>query len=85
MDRPVKWSRELHSNFGARRTRSYRNLGPRGLDELFGVSRATPQTLMKANGEVQPVGGTHFSERSARPRFLDAMVDAPDLGRAFRS
>jgi hypothetical protein len=40
---------------------------------------------MKAIGEVQPVGGAHFVERSSLLSFLDAMIDAPDFDQAFRS
>jgi hypothetical protein len=54
------------------------------IEELFGVGRATAQTLMKAIGEVQPVGGAHFVERSSLLGFLDAMIVAPDFDQAFR-
>jgi hypothetical protein len=64
---------------GARRT-----WGRVDIEELFGVGRATAQTLMKAIGEVQPVGGAHFVERSSLLSFLDAMIAAPDFDQAFR-
>ena len=35
------------------------------IERLFGISRASAQNLMKAIGEVQAVGGTHFVD----PRF----------------
>jgi hypothetical protein len=40
---------------------------------------------MKAIGEVQPVGGAHFVERSSLLSFLDAMIEAPDFDLALRS
>jgi hypothetical protein len=55
------------------------------IEELFGVGRATAQTLMRAIGEVQPIGGAHFVERSSLLSFLDAMIDAPDFDLALRS
>ena len=55
------------------------------IEELFGVGRATAQALMKAIGEVQPSGGTHFVERSSLLSFLDAMIDTSDFVRAFRN
>ena len=84
MGRPVKWSRELHSireRAAHARTETW---GRVDIEELFGVGRATAQTLMKAIGEVQPVGGAHFVERSSLLGFLDAMIVAPDFDQAFR-
>ncbi|AXC10229.1 hypothetical protein ACPOL_0872 [Acidisarcina polymorpha] len=40
---------------------------------------------MKAIGEVQPVGGAHFVERTSLLGFLDAMIAAEDFDEAFRS
>ena len=85
MGRPVKWSRELHSiRERAERART-ETWGRVDIEELFGVGRVTAQTLMKAIGEVQPVGGAHFVERSSLLSFLDAMIDAPDFDLALRS
>ncbi len=84
MGRPVKWSRELHSireRAAHARTETWSRVD---IEELFGVGRATAQTLMKAIGEVQPVGGAHFVERSSLLGFLDAMIVAPDFDQAFR-
>jgi hypothetical protein len=83
--RPVKWSRELYSireRAAHARTETWGRLD---IEELFGVGRVTAQTLMKAIGEVQPVGGTHFVERSSLLSFLDSMMDAPDFDQAYRS
>lgn len=85
MARPVKWSRDLHSireRAAHARTETWGRLD---IEQIFGVGRATAQTLMKAIGEVQPVGGAHFVERSSLLSFLDAMIDAPDFDLALRS
>ena len=85
MARPVKWSRDLHlirERAGLSRTETW---GRSDVERLFGVGRATAQTLMKAIGEVQPVGGAHFVERASILDFLDAMIDAPDLDQALRA
>ena len=85
MGRPVKWSRDLHlirERAAQARTETW---GRVDIEDLFGVGRSTAQTLMKAVGEVQPVGGAHFVERSSLLSFLDAMIDAPDFDQAFRS
>jgi hypothetical protein len=84
MGRPVKWSRDLHlirERAAQARTETW---GRVDLEELFGVGRVTAQTLMKVIGEVQPVGGAHFVERSSLLGFLDAMIVAPDFDLAFR-
>lgn len=84
MARPVKWSRDLH--LIRERAARYRTetWGRKDIERLFAVGRATAQTLMKAIGEVQPIGGAHFVERASLLGFLEAMIDAPDLDEALR-
>jgi hypothetical protein len=55
------------------------------LKDLFEVGRASAQTFMKAIGEIQPVGGTHFVYRASLLLFLDAMREAPEFEEAFRA
>jgi hypothetical protein len=84
MGRPVKWSRDLHlirERSAQARTETWDRVD---IEELFGVGRATTQTLMKAIGDVQPVGGAHLVERSSLLGFLDAMIAAPTFDLAFR-
>ncbi len=84
MGRPVKWSRDLHSiRERAARDRT-ETWGRKDIERLFGVSRATAQSLMKAVGEVQPVGGAHFVERTSLLTFLNEMIVAPELDSALR-
>ena len=85
MSRPVKWSRDLHSIRERAANARTETWGRVDMEELFGVGRVTAQTLMKAIGEVQPVGGAHFVERSSLLGFLDAMITAPDFDQAFRN
>ena len=84
MGRPVKWSRDLHlirERAASDRTETW---GRKDIERLFVVGRATAQSLMKAVGEVQTVGGAHFVERSSLLSFLDEMIVAPDLELALR-
>lgn len=84
MGRPVKWSRDLHSireRAAHDRTETW---GRRDIERLFGVGRATAQSLMKAIGEVQPVGAAHFVERCFLLSFLDEMISAPEFNLALR-
>ena len=85
MPRPVKWSRDLHS-LRERAARSRTETWSRtDLEDLFGVGRATAQTLMKAIGEIQAVGGAHFIDRASLLSFLDAMISAPSVEEGLRA
>ena len=84
MARPVKWSRDLHrlrERAGRSRTETWSRTD---LEALFGIGRASAQSLMKAIGEVQAVGGAHFVERPALLQFLDAMIAAPSVEEGLR-
>ena len=85
MARPVKWSRDVHL-IRERAARSRTETWSRqDIERLFGISRASAQNLMKAIGEVQTVGGTHFVQRSSLLGFLDQMVAADSVDEALRS
>ena len=85
MARPVKWAWDLYS-VRERATRSRTETWNRqDLEHLFAVGRVTAQTLMKAIGEIQSVGGAHFVERSSLLSFLDQMIAAPSVEEALRS
>ena len=84
MPRPVKWSRDLHS-IRDRASRSKTETWSRkDIEDLFGVGRASSQSLMKAIGDVQAVGGTHFVDRSSLLSFLDEMAETPSVESALR-
>ena len=85
MARPVKWSRDVHP-IRERAARSRTETWSRqNIEQLFGISRASAQNLMKAIGEVQAVGGTHFVDRASLLGFLDQMVAADSVDEALRS
>ncbi len=54
------------------------------IERLFGVGRATAQTLMKAIGEIQSVGAAHFVERTSLLALLDELIAAPSVEEALR-
>lgn len=84
MARPVKWSRDLHPiRERAARSRT-ETWSRREVEDLFGVGRASAQSLMKAIGEVQPVGGAHFIDRASLLSFLDTMIAAPTVEEGMR-
>src|SRR5579875_742727 len=69
--RPLKWSRDLHL-LRERASRSRTETWSRtDIEQLFGIGRASAQSLMKAIGEVQAVAGAHFVERPALLAFLN--------------
>ncbi len=85
MARPVKWSRDVHP-IRERAARSRTETWSRqDIEQLFGIGRASAQNLMKAIGEVQAVGGTHFVDRASLLNFLDQMVAADSVDEALRS
>ena len=85
MARPLKWARDLQL-LREKAARSRTETWSRSeLEHLFGVSRASAQTLMKAIGAVQAVGGTHFVDRASLLAFLDAMIAAPSMEAAIRA
>ena len=85
MARPVKWSRDLHPIRERARNARTETWGRKDIEDLFGVGRATAQMLMKAIGEIQPVGGAHFVERPSLLSFLDAIIAAPSVEEGLRT
>lgn len=84
MARPVKWSRDLHlirERAAHSRTETWSRTD---IEALFGIGRASAQSLMKAIGQVEVVGGAHFVERPALLRFLEEMIRAPAVEEALR-
>jgi hypothetical protein len=83
--RPIKWSRDLHS-IRERADRSRTETWSRqDVEQLFGIGRASAQTLMKAIGEVQTVAGTHFVDRASLLTFLSEMIAADSVEDALRA
>ena len=84
MPRPVKWALDLH--LLRERTASSRieTWSRQDLEHLFSVGRATAQTLMKAIGNIQPIGATHFIDRPSLLEFLDVMIAAPNVEEGLR-
>jgi hypothetical protein len=85
MPRPVKWSRDAHpirDRAGRSRTETWARSE---IEKLFSIGRASAQSLVKAIGEVQTVGGSHFVDRSSLLSFLDARIAADSVETALRN
>lgn len=86
MGRPVKWSRELHSLRECAAHARTETWGRLDIEQLFGVGRATAQTLMKAIGEVHERTPSQqpFSQAIPasllKPRLADWFADPADSG-----
>ncbi len=85
MPRPVKWSLDLHpirERAASSRTETWSR---QEIESLFSVGRATAQTLMKAIGNIQTIGATHFVDRTSLLGFLDAMIAVPSVEEGLRA
>ena len=79
MARPIKWAHDLYA-LRERASRSRTETWSRGdIEHLFGIGRASAQTLLKAIGGVEVVGGTHFVDRTSLLSFLEEMIAAPSV------
>ena len=85
MARPVKWSPDLHPIRERARNARTETWGRKDIEDLFGVDWATAQMVMKAIGEIPPVGGAHLVERPSLLSFLDAIVAAPSIEEDLRN
>lgn len=85
MARPVKWVQDLYPIRERVSKSRIETWSRQDIEHLFGVGRATAQTLMKAIGEVQAVAGAHFIERQSLLLFLDEMIAAPAVEHALRT
>ena len=85
MARPVKWSRDLYPIRDRAEGSRTETWSRQDIAQLFDVGRASAQTLMKAIGDVQDLGGTHFVDRASLLAFLNEMIQADSVERALRS
>ncbi len=85
MARPVKWSRDVHRIRERAAHSRIETWSRQDIERLFEISRASAQNLMKAIGQVQAVGATHFVDRTSLLAFLDEMIAAESVEEALRS
>jgi hypothetical protein len=85
MPKPVSWSYRTHEIRERVQHSKTQTWTRRDIEDLFEVKRATAQTLMKAIGGVQNIGGTHLLDREALLEFLEQTIAADDVSGAVRS
>jgi hypothetical protein len=79
MARPVKWSRDLYPIRERAAQSRIETWSRQDIEQLFHVGRATAQTLMKAIGDVQNVGGAHFVDHASLLTFLTDVIAADSV------
>lgn len=84
MPRPVKWSRDVHAIRERAQRSKTETWSRQDIERLFEISRPSAQSLMKAIGEVQVVGGTHFVGRASLLGFLNVVLAAPTVEEGLR-
>ena len=84
MARTVSWRHHASSIAESVRRSVTESWTRRDLERVFGVQRATAQSLMRAIGEVQNVGGTYIVSRGAILGYLEELDTAPNLTVAHR-
>lgn len=79
MPKPISWSYRIHEIHERVERSKLQSWSRRDLEEVFEVKRASAQSLMKAVGSIQNIGGTHLVDRSALLEFLDRSIHADNL------
>ncbi len=79
MPKPISWSNRMHE-IRERVSRSkLQSWSRRDLENLFEIKRASAQSLMKAIGGIQNIGGTHLVDRDNLLEFLERSIGSDDL------
>lgn len=79
MPKPISWSYRIHEIRDRVNHSKLQSWSRRELEELFDVRRASAQSLMKAIGGIQNIGGTHLVDRDALIEFLDRSLHTDNL------
>lgn len=79
MPKPISWSYRIHEIRDRVARSKLQSWGRRDLENLFEIKRASAQSLMKAIGGIQNIGGTHLIERDALLEFLERSIASDDL------
>jgi hypothetical protein len=84
--RQVKWRHHVHSIASTVQNSKIEAWTRVDLERVFCVSRASAQTIMRAVGEVQDIGGgKHIVDRTSLLSYLEAMIGADDLRSAHKA
>lgn len=85
MARLIKWRHDVHSILARVRNSKTETWTRYDLEIAFCVKRASAQSLMKAIGNVDNLGGKHVVSRDSIISYLEAMIQADDLSLEHRA
>jgi hypothetical protein len=80
MPRKLKWRHDLHLIFQRAKNSKTETWKRTDIEDLFNVSRPSAQTIMKAVGEIDNIGGVYTLPRAALIAYLERMIKADDPG-----
>lgn len=84
MARPIKWRDRVYELRERVKNSRIETWTRPDLQNLFDVSRASAQSLMKAIGDVQQLGPIHVVSRSSLLSYLESLIAADDLTKMHR-
>jgi len=79
MPKPISWSYRMHEIRERVARSKLQSWSRRDLENLFELKRASAQSLMKAIGGIQNIGGTHLIDRDTLLDFLERSIASEDL------
>ncbi|RZU29056.1 hypothetical protein [Edaphobacter modestus] len=85
MPRKIKWRHDIHTILSTVRNSKIETWTRANVEWAFCVSRGSAQTIVKAVGDVQDLGGKHVVSRSSLLAYLEAMINADDLHLAHKT
>jgi hypothetical protein len=85
MARKLKWRHDLHRITETVRRSKTETWTRIDLEDLFGVSRASAQSIMRAIGGIEPLGTLHTISRPSLLSYLEGLIQAEDIELAHRN
>lgn len=85
MARTMKWRNQIYEIAARVRNSRTETWTRTDLERVFDLKRASVQTLMKAIGGVEDLGGKHVVSRDSLLSYLDALIKADDAGQEHRT
>jgi hypothetical protein len=79
VSKTISWSYRLHEIRERVERSKIQTWSRRDLEDLFEIKRASAQSLMKAIGGIQNIGGTHLVDRDSLLEFLSRSIESDDL------
>lgn len=85
MARPLKWRAHIYQIAASVRNAKTETWDRKDIQHVFNVGRVSSQTLMKAIGDIDDIGGKHVVSRTSLLAYLSSLIEADDLGQVHRT